>query len=107
MVIIIFLLLSLSERIPPRGLAMRFTKAKDAAIKPALVGVNLNVASKKAGSMETTASSAPKFAKYVVLRAMTLLNLYLSSSGTPFFNMGIFTRNTWIIWYIIIATIAA
>ncbi|UTW69063.1 hypothetical protein KHA80_18105 [Anaerobacillus sp. HL2] len=43
---------------------------------------------KKIGSIETIASSAPKFAKYVVFKAATFLNLYLSSSGTPAFIIG-------------------
>ena len=53
----------LSERIPPSGLATRLTKAKDDAIIPAFVGVRVKVLSKKAGSIETTASSAPKLQK--------------------------------------------
>jgi hypothetical protein len=60
---IIFLLLNLSEIQPPKGLAMRFTKAKDEAMRPAVAGLRDQTSSKNAGSIETTASSAPKLAK--------------------------------------------
>ena len=58
---------------PPSGLAIKFTNANEDAIRPEKVAVMmrlplalvspLNVSSKNIGSIETTASSAPKFAK--------------------------------------------
>ena len=43
--------------------ATRFTKAKDAAMMPAVTGVSPQVSWKNSGSIDTTASSAPKLAK--------------------------------------------
>jgi len=50
----------------------RFTKAKEAATVPAEAAPKLQVASKNIGSINTTASSAPKLAKSVLFNASTL-----------------------------------
>ena len=52
---------SLSEIRPPPGRATKFTKAKQDAKMPAVAFGRSNVVSKNVGSMETTASSDPKF----------------------------------------------
>ena len=48
---------------PPAGRAARLTKANADAAMPAAVGPRPHVSSKKAGSIDTTASSEPKVAK--------------------------------------------
>ena len=48
--------------------------ANEDAIRPAMAAVRPQVSSKNMGNMDTTASSAPKLAKYVVLSAATDLN---------------------------------
>ena len=50
-----------SEIRPPAGRATRFTKAKQDARIPAVAFGRSKVVSKKVGSIETTASSEPKF----------------------------------------------
>ncbi len=86
----------MSDSNPPNGRATKFTKAKEPATNPAISAVIIfspasfingaKTDSKNMGNIETTASSAPKLAKYVLLRAATLPHLYLSFSGTPAFK---------------------
>ncbi len=88
---------NVSDKMPPSGRATRLTKANVEAIIPAAAAVRPQVSSKNIGSMEITANSAPKLAKYVTFKDATVENGYLSSSGIPLRSSGKLTRSVWMI----------